>query len=147
MYSEKIDKMIMEALKAGDKVKAGTFRLLKAEFLVFKTAKNAKPLDEAAEFTIIRKMIKQRQEASKEYLEAGRLELADNELEEATVLKALLPPDVTEELIKEALDEAVKTIAYAPIKKNMGYYIKAVKDKYPSADGKLVAKVVSDFLS
>ena len=147
MYSEKIDKMIMEALKAGEKVKAGTFRLLKAEFLVFKTAKNAKPLDEAAEFTIIRKMIKQRQEASKEYLEAGRLELADNELEEVTVLKALLPPEVTDELIKEALDEVVKTIAYAPISKNMGYYIKAVKAKYPSADGKLVAKVVSDFLS
>ena len=42
MYSEKIDKMIMEALKAGEKTKAGVFRMLKAEFLVFKTAKNAK---------------------------------------------------------------------------------------------------------
>ena len=147
MYSEKIDKMIMESLKAGEKVKAGVFRMLKSEFLVFKTAKNAKPLDDTAEISIIKKMIKQRQEAAKEYLEAGRLELADNELDEVRVLKVLLPPDITEEQIKEALDEAVKTIAYAPISKNMGYYIKAVKAKYPSADGKLVAKVVSDFLS
>ena len=77
MYSEKIDKMIMEALKAGEKVKAGAFRMLKAEFLVFKTAKNARPLDDTAEISIIKKMIKQRQDAAKEYLEAGRLELAD----------------------------------------------------------------------
>ena len=103
MYSEKIEKMIMEALKAGDKTKAGAFRMLKSEFIVFKTAKNAKPLDEAAEITIIKKMIKQRQDAAKEDLAAGRLELADNELEEVDVLKPLLPAEITEEEIKEAV--------------------------------------------
>ena len=145
MYIETIDKMIMEALKAGDKVKAGTFRMLKSEFLLFKTAKNAKPLDEAAEFTIIRKMIKQRQEASKEYLEAGRLELADNELDEVSVLKVLLPAEITEEQIKEAVKEVANTVE--PIKKNMGIFMKAVKAKYPTADGKIVSQVVSTFLS
>ena len=78
MYIETIDKMIMEALKAGEKTKAGVFRMLKAEFLVFKTAKNAKPLDDAAEISIIKRMIKQRQAASEEYTSAGRLDLASN---------------------------------------------------------------------
>ena len=145
MYSEKIDKMIMEALKAGEKIKAGAFRMLKSEFLVFKTAKNAKPLDDAAEISIIKKMIKQRQDAAKEYLEAGRLELADNELDEVEVLKVLLPAEITEEQIKEAVKEVAN--ASVPIKKNMGVFMKAVKAKYPTADGKMVSQIVSAFLS
>ena len=145
MYSEKIDKMIMEALKAGEKIKAGAYRMLKSEFLVFKTAKNAKPLDDAAEISIIKKMIKQRQDAAKEYLEAGRLELADNELDEVAVLKVLLPAEITEEQITEAVKEIVNTVE--PVKKNMGVFIKAVKDKYPTADGKMVSQIVLTFLS
>lgn len=145
MYSEKIDKMIMEALKAGEKIKAGAYRMLKSEFLVFKTAKNAKPLDDAAEISIIKKMIKQRQDAAKEYLEAGRLELADNELDEVAVLKVLLPAEITEEQIKEAVKEVANTTV--PIKKNMGVFMKAVKAKYPTADGKMVSQIVSAFLS
>lgn len=145
MYSEKIDKMIMEALKAGEKIKAGAYRMLKSEFLVFKTAKNAKPLDDAAEISIIKKMIKQRQDAAKEYLEAGRLELADNELDEVEVLKVLLPAEITEEQIKEAVKEVANTTV--PIKKNMGVFMKAVKAKYPTADGKMVSQIVSAFLS
>ena len=145
MYSEKIDKMIMEALKAGEKIKAGAFRMLKSEFLVFKTAKNAKPLDDAAEISIIKKMIKQRQDAAKEYLEAGRLELADNELDEVEVLKVLLPAEITEEQITEAVKEVVNTVE--PVKKNMGVFMKAVKDKYPTADGKMVSQIVLTFLS
>lgn len=145
MYSEKIDKMIMEALKAGEKIKAGAFRMLKSEFLVFKTAKNAKPLDDAAEISIIKKMIKQRQDAAKEYLEVGRLELADNELDEVEVLKVLLPVEITEEQIKEAVKEVAN--ATVPIKKNMGVFMKAVKAKYPTADGKMVSQIVSAFLS
>ena len=145
MYIETIDKMIMEALKAGDKVKAGTFRMLKSEFLLFKTAKNAKPLDDIAEISIIKKMIKQRQDAATEYLEAGRLELADNELDEVSVLKDLLPAEITEEQIKEAVKEVANTAE--PIKKNMGIFMKAVKAKYPTADGKIVSQIVSRFLS
>ena len=145
MYSEKIDKMIMEALKAGEKIKAGAYRMLKSEFLVFKTAKNVKPLDDAAEISIIKKMIKQRQDAAKEYLEAGRLELADNELDEVAVLKVLLPAEITEEQIKEAVKEVANTTV--PIKKNMGVFMKAVKAKYPTADGKMVSQIVSAFLS
>ena len=145
MYSEKIDKMIMEALKAGEKIKAGAFRMLKSEFLVFKTAKNAKPLDDAAEISIIKKMIKQRQDAAKEYLEAGRLELADDELDEVEVLKVLLPAEITEEQIKEAVKEVAN--ATVPIKKNMGVFMKAVKAKYPTADGKMVSQIVLGFLS
>ena len=145
MYSEKIDKMIMEALKAGEKIKAGAFRMLKSEFLVFKTAKNAKPLDDAAEISIIKKMIKQRQDAAKEYLEVGSLELADNELDEVAVLKVLLPAEITEEQIKEVVKEVANTTV--PIKKNMGVFMKAVKAKYPTADGKMVSQIVSAFLS
>ena len=60
------------------------------------------------------RMIKQRQDAAKEYLAAGRLELADNELDEVEVLKVLLPAEITEEQIKEAVGVViVKNLADA----------------------------------
>ena len=90
-------------------------------------------------------MIKQRQDAAKEYLEAGRLELADDELDEVEVLKVLLPAEITEEQITEAVKEVANTVE--PIKKNIGVFMKAVKDKYPTADGKMVSQIVLGFLS
>ena len=60
MYNSEINKMIMTSMKSGDKEKSAVYRLLKSEFLKFTTAKNAKPLDDAAEIQIIRKMVKER---------------------------------------------------------------------------------------
>ena len=142
MYSEKIDKMIMEALKAGEKTKAGVFRMLKAEFLVFKTAKNAKPLDEVAEINIIRKMISAREDAIQQFKDAGRNELAEGETEEITYLKPILPPEVSENDIRAY----AKSIITEKGMQNMGRYIKALKDKFPTADGKLIATIVKSFL-
>ena len=91
MYNSEINKMIMTSMKSGEKEKAAVYRLLKSEFLKFTTAKNAKPLDDAAEIQIIRKMVKERQESEKIYLTNNRQDLADNEKAEYLILETLLP--------------------------------------------------------
>ena len=91
MYNSEINKMIMTSMKSGEKEKAAVYRLLKSEFLKFTTAKNAKPLDDAAEIQIIRKMVKERQESEKIYLTNNRQDLADNEKAEYSILETLLP--------------------------------------------------------
>ena len=61
MINEQLNKLIMTAMKGGEKARAEVFRAIKSEFLKFQTAKNAKPLDDAAEIGILRKMLKERE--------------------------------------------------------------------------------------
>ncbi len=146
MIKDNIDKLILEAAKSRDKVRLESLRAIKAAIINFETAKNAKPLDDAGEVGIIRKLVEQREEDAKTYRGAGREELALAEEAQANVIKEFLPAPIT----KEAIEEEFSRIAESGVelvKKNMGLLIKSIKEKYPTADGKLVSQVVMSHLS
>lgn len=145
MLNEQIDNLIKEATFAKQTDKVAVLRFIKAEFLKFKTAKNAKPLDEAAEITILNKMVKDRNESAMLYMTSNRNDLATQELNEVKIISEFLPKPVTEEELTNAVNEVILTIE--PIKKNMGLIIKEVKAKYPQADGKILAKLVQGVIS
>ena len=144
MLNEQIDNLIKEAMLEKDALRTNVLRAIKAKFLEFKTAKNAKPLDEIAECSILNKMVKDREESAMLYSTNGRDDLAEAELAEVNVLIEFLPRPVTEEELINAINKVITTIE--PIKKNMGLIIKEVKAKYPQADGKILAKLVQNFL-
>lgn len=144
MLNEQIDNLIKEATFAKQTDKVAVLRLIKAEFLKFKTAKNAKPLDEVAEITILNKMVKDRNESAMLYMTSNRNDLATQELNEVKIISEFLPKPVTEEELNNAITEVIANIE--PIKKNMGLIIKEVKVKYPQADGKVLAKLVQNRL-
>lgn len=139
---EKLAKLIVEAMKSGEKTRLEVFRSIKAAFVEFKTAKNAKPLDDAAEIKILKKLVSQREDAASEYVSAGRKDLADNELAEASVIKEYLPAEITQEEIEKFAREVIveKDI------KLMGSYIKTIKEKFPTASGKVISDVVKAIL-
>lgn len=145
MLNEQIDNLIKEATFAKQTDKVAVLRLIKAEFLKFKTAKNAKPLDEVAEITILNKMVKDRNESAMLYMTSNRNDLATQELNEVKIISEFLPKPVTEEELTNAVNEVILTIE--PIKKNMGLIIKEVKAKYPQSDGKILAKLVQGVIS
>ena len=143
MLKDNIDKMIMDAVKAKEIVKASVYRLIKNEFLKYTTAKNAKPLDEAAEISILQKMVKQREEAVYYCKVANRPDLLEDELSELEVLLTLLPEIPSEEDIIKYLDD------YYPNgieKKAMGLVIKELKAKFMGVDGKMIADIVKERL-
>ena len=144
MLNEQIDNLIKEAMLEKDALRTNVLRAIKARFLEFKTAKNAKPLDEAAEISILNKMVKDREESAMLYSKNKRDDLAEAELAEVNVLIEFLPKPVTEEELNNAITEIITNIE--PIKKNMGLIIKEVKVKYPQADGKVLAKLVQSKL-
>lgn len=146
MLQDKINSMIMTSMKSGDKEKAETYRLIKAKLLEAKTAKNAKPIDEAMEFTILNKMVKERLDDAANYEANGRKDLADKERLEASIISELLPKAATEDEINNAIDEFVSNNGCID-KKSMGLAIKYVKSKYVTADGKLVSTLVMKRLS
>ena len=145
MLNEQIDNLIKEAMLEKDALRTNVLRAIKAKFLEFKTAKNAKPLDEIAECSILNKMVKDREESAMLYSTNGRDDLAEAELAEVNILIEFLPRPVTEEELTNAINKVITTIE--PIKKNMGLIIKEVKAKYPQADGKALAKLVQNVLT
>ena len=86
-----MDALIKQSMLDKNVKRTEVLRAIKNEFLVYQTAKGAKPLDDAAEFTILRKMVKQRLDSRDQYISAGRKDLADNESKEILVLESFLP--------------------------------------------------------
>lgn len=144
-----VDKLIASALKERNEVKIAAYRAIKTAEINYKTAKNAKPLDEAAEIQIIKKLVTQREESANIYKENNRMELAEREEAEIKYLKELLPPEVSQDDIIAAVLAwiAAESNGETIPKARMGEAIKAVKAKFPTADGKLVADCVKEKLA
>ena len=138
---ERMDKLIAEAMKNKEMNKVATLRLIKTKMLEFVTAKNAKPLDEAAEMQILKKMATERKESIKIYEEAGRNELAEKEKIELDVISEFLPKETTDEEINAKIDELINGGKVLE-QKTMGLFIKEIKAAYPGADGSKVAQLV-----
>lgn len=98
-----MDALIKQSMLDKNVKRTEVLRAIKNEFLVYQTAKGAKPLDDAAEFTILRKMVKQRLDSRDQYISAGRKDLADNESKEILVLESFLPSEASLEEIDDAI--------------------------------------------
>ena len=144
-------------MKSGDKVALRAYKNLKAEIQKVKTAKNAKPYTDAAEIQLISKMCKNLEYAILDFSKAHREDLVSDYTSELEVLKKLLPEPVNESQICSFIEkyclnnnfvestEAQKNIVQIP-KKEMGKVIKAVKETYPQADGKLISSIVKKYV-
>ena len=142
MIQEKIDELIKSAIKNSQTSALRAYRAVKTAFIEYKTAKNAKPLDEIAEINIIHKMISAREDAMQQFEAAGRIELAKAEGDEIIYLKLILPPEISENDIRTYAESIITEKGM----QNMGKYVKALKEKFPTADGKLIATIVKSLL-
>ena len=78
---------------------------------------------------ILEKMVKQRRESAKTYEEGGRLDLAERELEEITVIEEFLPRKLSDKEVREAVDAVVAEVGADSIR-DMGRVIGALKARY-----------------
>lgn len=153
MLREQMDALIKQSMLDKNVKRTEVLRAIKNEFLVYQTAKGTKPLDDAAEFTILRKMVKQRLDSRDQYIAAGRKDLADNESKEILVLESFLPSEASPEEITKAIYEVISEKGWGDgetgpqiPKKCMGEAIKLVKAKLTNVDGKLLADTVKTYL-
>lgn len=142
MIQNQIDGLIKSAMLNKQASALRAYRAVKTAFMEYKTAKNAKPLDEVAEINIIRKMISAREDAIQQFEAAGRLELAKVEAEEIVYLKPMLPPEASEEDIRAYAESIITEKGM----QNMGKYVKVIKEKFPTTDGKLISTIVKSLL-
>lgn len=137
------------AMLGKDTLTLGALRSLKAALQNAQVARgNAHELlpDNEA-LNVVRKQIKQRDDAIAMYGKAGRQELADKELAEKKVLSSFLPAEMGEEQILPIL-EAVLAELGATSKKDMGRVMKEMQARTAgSAPGKLLSRLVASRLS
>ena len=150
-----IDNLIKDALKNKQTVELKVYRNLKSDILTFKTQKNAPEYNLNVFYNLCQKYCKKMEDAEKQYFQAGREDLATECREELEVLKKLLPKPVEAQDINSILagwcvrNNFVNTENESKIeipKKSMGLAIKAMKEVFPTADGKIISEVVKQYV-
>ena len=137
-----IDKMIKDAILEKNGAKKEAYRAIKAELILITTGKNApSTIDEAIEVKVIRKLISQREESISMYEANSRQELADMYKEQNKYLKELLPSEISKDDIKNTI-YGLYPNGFS--KKEIGKVIKSVKEIYPTADSKIIAKIINE---
>jgi uncharacterized protein YqeY len=129
------------AMRAKDKPRLGIIRLIQSEFKRIEVDERI-DLDEARILAILDKMVKQRRDSAKQYEDADRQELADQEHFEITVVTEFLPQALTEEEIATLIDDAVNATSASGMQ-DMGKVMGLLKPQLQGrADMGAVSKLI-----
>jgi hypothetical protein len=101
-----INDAMKDAMRAREKQRLGTIRLIQAEFKRIEVDERIE-IDDTRALAVLDKMVKQRRDSIKQYEDAGRQELADVELAEIDVIQEFLPKQLSEDEIAELVDKAI----------------------------------------
>ena len=145
---DQISADIKAAMLARDKVRLEALRGIKKEFLEAKTAKGGDgDLADDAAMKILVKMVKQRKESAAIYIENNRKELADAELEQASIIEGYLPKQMSDDELTAALKAIIEKVGATSAKemgKEMGV---ATKELAGKAEGKAISAKVKELLA
>lgn len=129
------------AMRAKDKPRLGIIRLIQSEFKRIEVDERI-DLDEARVLAVLDKMVKQRRDSAKQYEDADRQELADQEHFEITIITEFLPQALTEEEIATLIDGAVNTTSASGMQ-DMGKVMGLLKPQLQGrADMGAVSKLI-----
>ncbi len=144
-FLKQIDDDIKNAMKSKDSFTLGVLRLIKTE-LKNKEIELIRAVNETEFLALITKMVKQRKDSAEQYQNGGRQDLADQELQESTVLSRYLPTPLTDEEVQALITNAIAKTG-ATSGKDMGLVIKELKEATAGrVDGKLLADKVKQSL-
>ena len=134
------------AMKAGDKVRLATLRLI-ANDLKNRQIEIGRPLEEADFIEVLSRARKQRRESEEQYRSGGRQDLADREAAEAGIIQEYLPKPVDPARLDEMIDAAIAdsgAAGPADTGKVMGRLMPQVKGR---VDGAELSRKVRERLS
>ena len=128
---QRITQDIKDAMKAGDKARLSTLRLITAAIKDRELGVGGAPAEvgDAEVVAILQKMVKQRRESIATYEKAGRTDLADQEKAEIAILEAYLPKQLDEAGVKAAVTTLIAELGAAG-PKDMGRVMGALKERY-----------------
>ena len=144
--TEQIEKDVIEAMKAKDRVKVSTLRMLKSALGNYLISTKKDKADDAEILGLITKQAKQRRESIESFEKAGRKDLADKEMAELAVLEGYLPKQLSDEELAAEVKKAIE-ISGAKGPADMGKLMKTLMPAIQGkADGKRVQATVKSIL-
>ncbi len=132
MIRETLSNAQKDAMKAKDTARLSTVRLILAGIKDKDIANRGLGKGQASEDEILQllaKMIKQREESVKIYIDGGRPELADKEREEIAVIQGFMPEQLSEEKVREICVAVVAELGAQGLK-DMGKCVAALRERY-----------------
>jgi uncharacterized protein len=143
---EKISEDLKAAMLARQKDRLESLRAIKTAFLLAKTESGFHDLSADQELKIIQKLVKQRRESADIFKAQNRMDLYQNEVNEAAIIETYLPKQLTEaELIPvlKAIMERTGAVSVKDMGKVMGAASKELAGK---ADSRMIAEKVKELL-
>jgi len=143
---EQIQNDLKDAMKAKDDVKLSALRMLKSAVKNLEIDNPGKPLSDEQVLGIVRKQVKQREEAALEFEKGARKELADKERAEAGVLSGYLPKQISDEELA-AIAGPVLEENGIQAKKDFGRAMKLLQEAVSGgADNKRISQYLNGVL-
>ncbi len=129
---EKLAAELKDAMKAGDKRRLSTIRLIQAAIKdrdIANRGAGKDPVQDDEVMQILAKMVKQREESARIYEEANRLELAEQERGEIEVIKSFMPEQIDDEQVRSICQKMIAE-AGADGLRDMGKCMNLLKERY-----------------
>jgi uncharacterized protein YqeY len=143
---QQIEQDLTAAMKARDKEKVSTLRLLLTA-IKNERIRLGEDIDESTFLHLVQKAIKQRQDSVEQYRLGKREDLAVKEEGEAKILSAYLPPPVGEDEIRSAIAEFVAAEGLAGVQ-GMGAVMKEMLARFSGrTDGGTVNRIAREILA
>ena len=147
---KQIEEKLNVALKAKDKSTYPTLRLVVSAIKdaeIASRTKGQKEMSDSEVTSILKKMIKQRNESCEVYKKAGRNELLENETKEIEVINVFLPKQLSDEETKKICEEAIKSSGASSMK-DMGKVMGILKSKHADTlDFSKVSSIIKELLN
>ena len=128
-----LDKSLKDAMRARDTQKISTIRLINAAIkdrdIAIRSEDNLEGVSDEEILSILSKMIKQRKDSAKQYEEGGRLELAQQELEEIEIIENFLPRQLDLNEIEQIVKKIILEINANSLR-DMGKVMSFLKENY-----------------
>ena len=139
---ERLESDYKVAMKAGERLRIDTLRLIKAGIQRAASDKRKDTLDDQEIIQVLNQQVKQRRETIDSAKQMNRQDVLSQATQELAILNAYLPEQLSPDALKQLIEEAVKAVGT-----QQGPIMKYVMSKAAgSADGKLVSQLVGERL-
>ena len=147
-FQDQLNSKLKSAMREKNKVALESLRAIKSAILLLQTQSGAKETLDDNEITkLLQKLVKQRKESASIYREQGRVDLAEPEEAQISIISQFLPEQLSPEEVEKVIDEVIQLVGATTMKdmgKVMGMANKKIVGK---ADGKIIAEIVKKRLS
>jgi uncharacterized protein YqeY len=136
---EKITQDLTSAMKAGDKLKTETLRMLRAQILEFEKSGAGREMNADDDMKILLSSVKKRKDSIEMYEKANRMDLAEKEAKEIQIVQEYLPKQMSREEADAVISKIIAEAGTKELGKVMPLVMKELKGKL---DGKVINEIV-----